>query len=134
MHSITDGEFRRAWFHLDFLQQLDGVAVTGSIAASSDAAQTVHLTPPKLSVVGRLGHPRDIQVDAPYAALDKADVIRRGAAIGVPFELTLSCMNPSGTRHCGACSKCRERHDAFVSAGVSDPTDYHDRSFVTAKN
>jgi 5-methyltetrahydropteroyltriglutamate--homocysteine methyltransferase len=63
MHSITDGEFRRGWFHLDFLQQLAGVAVTGSIAASSDAAQTVHLTPPKLSVVGRLGHPRDIQVD-----------------------------------------------------------------------
>jgi 5-methyltetrahydropteroyltriglutamate--homocysteine methyltransferase len=63
MHSITDGEFRRGWFHLDFLQQLDGVAVTGNIAASSDAAQTVHLTPPKLSVVGRLGHPRDIQVD-----------------------------------------------------------------------
>ena len=38
MRSITDGEFRRTWFHLDFLQQLDGVAVTGSIAASSDAA------------------------------------------------------------------------------------------------
>jgi 5-methyltetrahydropteroyltriglutamate--homocysteine methyltransferase len=63
MHSITDGEYRRAWFHLDFLQQLEGVAVTGSIAASSDAAQTVHLTPPKLSVVGPLRHVRDIQVD-----------------------------------------------------------------------
>jgi 5-methyltetrahydropteroyltriglutamate--homocysteine methyltransferase len=63
MRSITDGEFRRAWFHLDFLQQLDGVAVTGSIAASSDAAQTVHLTPPKLSVIGPLRHARDIQVD-----------------------------------------------------------------------
>ncbi len=63
MHSVTDGEFRRAWFHLDFLQQLDGVAVTGSIAASSDAASTVHLTPPKLSVTGPLRHTRDIQVD-----------------------------------------------------------------------
>jgi 5-methyltetrahydropteroyltriglutamate--homocysteine methyltransferase len=63
MHSVTDGEFRRAWFHLDFLQQLDGVAVTGSIAASSDAATTVHLTPPKLSVTGQLRHARDIQVD-----------------------------------------------------------------------
>ncbi len=63
MHSVTDGEFRRAWFHLDFLQQLEGVAVTGSIAASSDAATTVHLTPPKLSVVGPLRHVRDIQVD-----------------------------------------------------------------------
>ena len=63
MHSITDGELRRAWFHLDFLQQLEGVAVTGSIASSSDSAQTVHMTPPKLSVTGRLRHVRDIQVD-----------------------------------------------------------------------
>jgi len=52
MRSVTDGEFRRAWFHLDFLQQLGGVAVTGNIAASSDSASTVHMTPPKLSVVG----------------------------------------------------------------------------------
>jgi len=63
MRSITDGEFRRAWFHLDFLQQLDNVAVTGNIAASSDSAETVHLTPPKLSVIGPLRHVRDIQVD-----------------------------------------------------------------------
>jgi methionine synthase II (cobalamin-independent) len=63
MRSVTDGEFRRAWFHLDFLEQLDGVAVTGNIAASSDAAATVHMTPPKLSVVGPLRHTRDIQVD-----------------------------------------------------------------------
>lgn len=63
MRSVTDGELRRAWFHLDFLQQLDGVAVTGNIAASSDAAATVHMTPPKLSVVAPLRHTRDIQVD-----------------------------------------------------------------------
>ena len=63
MRSITDGELRRAWFHLDFLRQLDGVAVTGNIASSSDSAQTVHMTPPKLSVTGPLRHVRDIQVD-----------------------------------------------------------------------
>jgi len=63
MRSVTDGEFRRAWFHLDFLQQLDGVAVTGNIASSSNSADTVHMTPPKLSVVGPLRHVRDIQVD-----------------------------------------------------------------------
>ena len=60
MRSTTDGEFRRAWFHLDFLQELDGVAVTGNIAAGSDSADTVHMTPPKLSVVGPLRHSRDI--------------------------------------------------------------------------
>lgn len=63
MQSITDGEFRRAWFHLDFLQQLEGVAITGNIASSSDSADTVHMTPPKLTVVGPLRHQHDIQVD-----------------------------------------------------------------------
>jgi len=68
-----------------------------------------------------LAHP--LQIDAPYASMSKAEVIRRGAALGVPFELTLSCMKPQG-RHCGECSKCRERHDAFIDAGIPDPTVY----------
>jgi 7-cyano-7-deazaguanine synthase len=42
----------------------------------------------------------------------------------VPLELTLSCMRPDGDRHCGLCSKCRERQDAFKSANVLDPTAY----------
>ena len=63
MRSITDGEFRRAWFHLDFLEQLAGVEVSGAIAASSNAADTVHMTPPRLAVTGPLRHVRDIQVD-----------------------------------------------------------------------
>lgn len=71
-----------------------------------------------------LGLDRPIAIDAPFRHLDKADVIRMGATLGVPFELTLSCMSPVDDRHCGACSKCRERHDAFVDAGIDDPTDY----------
>ena len=63
MRSATDGEFRRGWFHLDFLQQLDGIAVTGNIASSSDSADTVHMTPPKLTVDGPIRHNTDIQVD-----------------------------------------------------------------------
>ncbi|CAB1065779.1 Methionine synthase II (cobalamin-independent) [Olavius sp. associated proteobacterium Delta 1] len=63
LQSVTDGEFRRAYFHLDFLEQLDGVTVRGSIAASSDAQATVGFTPPKLSVTGKLRHVRTIQVD-----------------------------------------------------------------------
>jgi 7-cyano-7-deazaguanine synthase len=43
----------------------------------------------------------------------------------VPFELTLSCMKPApGPMHCGLCSKCRERRDAFKAAGVTDNTQY----------
>ncbi len=63
MQSITDGEFRRTFFHLDFLEKLDGVSVTGAIEASSDAQETVGFTPPKLSVTGKLRHARNIQVD-----------------------------------------------------------------------
>jgi 7-cyano-7-deazaguanine synthase len=80
-----------------------------------------------------LAHPLD--VDAPYANTSKAEVIARGAVLGVPFELTLSCMNPVGRSpalHCGICSKCRERHDAFVESGVADPTAYADHRFVGA--
>ena len=66
-----------------------------------------------------------VAIETPLAQLHKADVIKRGAALGVPFELTLSCMSPrvSGEdiRHCGGCSKCRERRDAFEEAGLSDP-------------
>lgn len=68
-----------------------------------------------------LGLAMPIAIEAPYADLRKSDVIRRGIELGVPLELTLSCMQPSRGRHCGACSKCRERRDAFREAGVADP-------------
>jgi 7-cyano-7-deazaguanine synthase len=71
-----------------------------------------------------LGLAHDIVVDAPFVSREKHEVIQLGRELGVPLELTLSCMNPSGGRHCGACSKCRERRDAFVAAGVDDPTVY----------
>ena len=57
-------------------------------------------------------------------SLHKSDVIRLGRSLGVPLELTLSCMQPVGRVHCGACSKCRERIDAFREAGGDDPTEY----------
>jgi 7-cyano-7-deazaguanine synthase len=84
-----------------------------------------------------LGLAHDLKVDAPYAEMSKAEVIRRGAELGLPFELTLSCMSPvidiagpALPRHCGTCSKCRERHDAFVEAGVADPTEYNSVRFT----
>jgi 7-cyano-7-deazaguanine synthase len=72
-----------------------------------------------------LGHP--IAIDAPFVSMDKSDVIRLGVELGVPLELTLSCMNPQGGLHCGQCSKCRERRDAFSEAKVIDPTVYATR-------
>jgi 7-cyano-7-deazaguanine synthase len=72
-----------------------------------------------------LDHP--VEVATPLISLHKEDVIRLGARLGVPFELTLSCMNPDGSDvplHCRQCSKCRERRDAFAMAGLADPTAY----------
>jgi 7-cyano-7-deazaguanine synthase len=71
-----------------------------------------------------MGLAHDIEVAAPFAQMHKSDVIRLGLELGVPLELTLSCMGPRDGRHCGQCSKCRERRDAFIEAGVDDPTEY----------
>jgi 7-cyano-7-deazaguanine synthase len=69
-----------------------------------------------------LAHP--LAIAAPFADKEKSDVIRLGLELGVPLELTLSCMNPRDGVHCGECSKCRERRDAFNEVGVDDPTRY----------
>ena len=71
-----------------------------------------------------IGLGQTIVVETPLAGMHKADVIRLGASLGVQFELTLSCMQPRDGRHCGRCSKCRERRDAFNEAGVPDRTEY----------
>jgi 7-cyano-7-deazaguanine synthase len=71
-----------------------------------------------------LGLGMECEVAAPFAALHKEAVIRMGAALGVRLDLTLSCMQPSRGEHCGRCSKCRERRDAFAEAGLADPTVY----------
>jgi len=62
-----------------------------------------------------LGSP--ITLAAPLARFHKEDVVKLGLELGVPLELTLSCMNPGdGDRPCGQCSKCRERDDAFSNS------------------
>jgi 7-cyano-7-deazaguanine synthase len=84
-------------------------------------------TPQFFDAIGRalsigLDHP--IEIATPFSEMDKSDVIRLGVNLRVPLELTLSCMNPQGRQHCGQCSKCRERRDAFHEAGVVDQTEY----------
>jgi 5-methyltetrahydropteroyltriglutamate--homocysteine methyltransferase len=63
MRSITDGEFRRDYFHLDFLKELDGVTVEGGIDPNPSAKPAEDgFKPPLLSVTGKLKHIKDIQV------------------------------------------------------------------------
>jgi 7-cyano-7-deazaguanine synthase len=63
-----------------------------------------------------------LRVTTPFAGMSKAAVIRRGR--GLRLELTMSCANPRGTLHCGACTKCAERIEGFAAARVADPTRY----------
>jgi 7-cyano-7-deazaguanine synthase len=79
-----------------------------------------------------LGLAHRVRIEAPYAGRSKAEVVRRGLELGVDFALSLSCMSPVDGQHCGTCSKCRERHDAFLEVGIADPTFYADHRFVDA--
>jgi 7-cyano-7-deazaguanine synthase len=84
-------------------------------------------TPAFLETMGRalsLGLAHEVTIAAPFRDRHKDDVIRLGEALGVPLERTLSCMSPDAGRHCGRCSKCRERQEAFHAAGVADRTIY----------
>ena len=74
-----------------------------------------------------LGLAQYVEIAAPFATMHKEDVVRLGDSLEVPLERTLSCMSPildSFPTHCGLCSKCRERRDAFTAAGVMDRTAY----------
>jgi 7-cyano-7-deazaguanine synthase len=87
-------------------------------------------TPEFFAAMGRalsLGLASQVTIETPLAAMHKVDVIALGASLGVPFALTLSCMQPSEGAHCGRCSKCRERRDGFLEAGIEDPTVYRTR-------
>lgn len=65
----------------------------------------------------------DVRVEAPYTNISKADIVRRGTALGIDYAKTWSCYKGS-ERHCGKCGTCVERKEAFADAGVEDPTEY----------
>lgn len=67
--------------------------------------------------------PPTFRVMAPFVTSTKGDIVRRGAALDVPFVETWSCYK-GGDVHCGACGTCFERREAFTEAGVTDPTEY----------
>ena len=67
-----------------------------------------------------IGSGEQLHVEAPFVSLTKADVVKRGAQLGVPFELTWSCYE-GGERPCGRCGTCRDRLAAFRANGLEDP-------------
>ena len=71
----------------------------------------------------RLGTGGEIIIKAPFSGGKKSDLIREGAKLGVPFELTWSCYRDEA-KHCGRCESCLNRKRAFQEARVADPTNY----------
>ena len=71
----------------------------------------------------RLGTYAEVELLRPFIAMTKADIARRGSALGVDFSRTWSCY-VGGDIHCGECGTCVERREAFLLAGVPDPTPY----------
>jgi 7-cyano-7-deazaguanine synthase len=68
---------------------------------------------------------RAMNIHAPLIELSKADIIRRGTALGVDYAMTVSCYQADGEgRACGKCDSCRLRRDGFREAGIADPTRY----------
>ncbi|KAI0385286.1 UROD/MetE-like protein [Hypomontagnella monticulosa] len=61
LRAITDGEFRRTWFHVDFLRHLAGVELRGTMQSTNVSVGGT--MPPRLVVVDKIGHPKPIQVD-----------------------------------------------------------------------
>ena len=84
------------------------------------AFETVALLGTKMGAEGRR-----IEVRAPLLMLSKAEIVRRGQELRVPFELTHSCYDPGDSgMACGHCDSCRIRREGFRLAGFVDPVPY----------
>ena len=67
-----------------------------------------------------LGSGNQLTIEAPFVSLTKADVVKKGLELGVPYELTWSCYE-GGEKPCGKCGTCIDRQRAFELNGTVDP-------------
>ena len=68
----------------------------------------------------REGSGGQLSIEAPFVGMSKAEVVRTGLSLGVPYEYTWSCYE-GGDRPCGKCATCIDRAKAFELNGVPDP-------------
>ncbi len=66
---------------------------------------------------------RPIKIEAPLIHMTKAEIIKKGMELGVPYELTWSCYR-GGEKACGRCDSCLLRLKGFMEAGYEDPLEY----------
>lgn len=70
-----------------------------------------------------IGTYRTVRLLAPFAYAEKAEIMRQGSRLGVPYEKTWSCYRGEEI-HCGTCPTCLARKQAFTDSGVHDATAY----------
>ena len=80
--------------------------------------QPSFLFPPNDAVY--LGSGKQLRIEAPFVAKTKAEIVKTGLELGVPYELTWSCYE-GGEKPCGVCGTCRDRQAAFLANGIADP-------------
>lgn len=68
----------------------------------------------------KIGTANKVQLFAPFVYSTKANIVKRGIELGVPFELTWSCYN-GGSEPCGTCGTCIDRAKAFAANAAIDP-------------
>lgn len=73
----------------------------------------------------KIGTYNKVWLEAPLVALTKAEVVKKGIELAVPFELTWSCYN-GGDKQCGKCGTCIDRRRAFALNGMDDPVGYQE--------
>jgi 7-cyano-7-deazaguanine synthase len=78
-----------------------------------------------MSAATKAGTFEMVEVWAPYTDISKADIARRGNALGIDYAETWSCYK-GGKKHCGKCGTCRERKEALHEAGIADTTEYEE--------
>jgi 7-cyano-7-deazaguanine synthase len=77
----------------------------------------------------QLGTYAHIEILRPFIHSTKAEIARRGHELGVDFSKTWSCYKGAAI-HCGTCGTCVERREAFMLAGLPDPTAYRETSVL----
>lgn len=80
----------------------------------------------------RLGTYAGVQLLRPFIRMTKGDIVAEGTKLGVDFSRTWSCYKGRET-HCGRCGTCVERREAFLVAGLVDPTTYADNAPLPPK-
>jgi len=80
----------------------------------------------------RLGTYAGIKLIRPFITMTKAEIAARGRQLGVDYSRTWSCY-VGGEIHCGECGTCVERREAFILAGMADPTEYLSTSPLPAR-